>query len=29
MIGSHEVVVTGVDGDGDRTPLLASGEWQL
>ena len=29
MIGSNEVVVTGVDGDGDRTPLLASGEWQL
>ena len=29
MIGSNEVVVTGVDGDDDRTPLLASGEWQL
>jgi aminopeptidase len=29
MIGSHDVVVTGVDGDGGRAALLANGEWQL
>ncbi len=29
MIGSAEVVVSGINGDGGRTELLAAGEWQL
>jgi aminopeptidase len=29
MIGSDEVSVTGVTRDGDRTPVLAGGAWQV
>ncbi len=29
MIGSEEVDVTGITGDGDRIPLLRDGRWQL
>jgi aminopeptidase len=29
MIGSDDVTVTGVAGDGTRTPVLRGGSWQL
>ena len=29
MIGSSEMVVTGISGDGTRVPVLEHGAWQL
>ena len=29
MIGSPELEVTGVTGDGERVPILRDGDWQL
>ena len=29
MIGSHDVVVTGVDGDGGRSEVLSEGRWAI
>jgi aminopeptidase len=29
MIGSSELAVTGVNGDGDRVPVLVDGSWQI
>ena len=29
MIGSDEVAVTGIARDGDRTPVLRDGSWQI
>jgi len=29
MIGSPELTVTGIGADGERTPVLVGGEWQI
>ena len=29
MIGSPELDVTGVTGDGERVPVLRDGDWQI
>jgi aminopeptidase len=29
MIGSNELSVTGITGDGERVPVLIEGRWQL
>jgi aminopeptidase len=29
MIGTDDMTVTGLDGDGARIPLIADGSWQL